>query len=522
MIVGSDQKELLLKEIREFDKLGKSFVQGDITSSEFKSKSGGMGVYAQRGGKKFMIRLRIMSGILESKHFGLVLELADKYELNKIHLTTRQTIQLHDLSFDQVIEVMEKSIENDLYTRGGGGNYPRNVALSPLSGVEVGEAFDPTEYAMKLNHHFLGRISSYHLPRKLKVAFANSMLDSAICQVNDLGFVAVKKGDKKYFRLYMGGGLGNSPELGIEYDALIEPEYVLDCVDAMTNLYMEEGDYQNKSKARLRFVMKRLGAEVFSARFKDHLQRVIKARKYTLSEPDKTFSMSSNLKLEKTEAFGSIVEQKQPDRYSLVLHPQAGQLSLEAAKRIFNQIENNEGVEIRLGMDQSMYLRNLTMDEAKNIAHRVPELCAETRLRRSISCIGTPTCQIGIQQSQNLLREIVKYFGSRDFNVENIMPAVNISGCVSSCARHQTSLIGFSGKRKKYNDEVVDAYSLFTADMLDVQNLSLGEFRGDLAAEIIPEFLYRMAEAALQSGLTVEEYISDETMLGSLLREYTL
>ena len=56
-------------------------------------------------------------------------------------MTTRQAVQLHDLDIDSVCDIMEDGIEHHLFTRGGGGNFPRNVSLSPLAGVEKAEAF---------------------------------------------------------------------------------------------------------------------------------------------------------------------------------------------------------------------------------------------------------------------------------------------------------------------------------------------------------------------------------------------
>ena len=67
---------------------------------------------------------------------------------------------------------MEDGLKHGIYTRGGGGNFPRNVALSPLSGVEIGEAFDVTEYALKVNEYLMKDIYKYKLPRKLKVSFS--------------------------------------------------------------------------------------------------------------------------------------------------------------------------------------------------------------------------------------------------------------------------------------------------------------------------------------------------------------
>ena len=52
---------ILKQEIDDFRNLGHRFLKKEISVGDFKGKSGGMGVYAQRGGEKFMIRLRTNS-----------------------------------------------------------------------------------------------------------------------------------------------------------------------------------------------------------------------------------------------------------------------------------------------------------------------------------------------------------------------------------------------------------------------------------------------------------------------------
>ena len=61
-----------------------------------------------------MIRLRTNSGILPLKHLQLIKTFLEKYDIEKIHLTTRQAIQLHDLSIDNVCDIMEKALNNGL------------------------------------------------------------------------------------------------------------------------------------------------------------------------------------------------------------------------------------------------------------------------------------------------------------------------------------------------------------------------------------------------------------------------
>ena len=97
-----DIKKVLLPEIEEFRKVGHKFVNGEISVMDFKGQSGGMGVYAHRGGKEFMIRLRIPSGIITMPQFKLICDWADKYKLGGLHFTTRQAIQYHGISIDDV------------------------------------------------------------------------------------------------------------------------------------------------------------------------------------------------------------------------------------------------------------------------------------------------------------------------------------------------------------------------------------------------------------------------------------
>ncbi|MGC4017908.1 MAG: hypothetical protein QM793_00820 [Muricomes sp.] len=144
----------------------------------------------------------------------------------------------------------------------------RNVSLSPLSGVEE-EAFDVTPYALMVNEYFIPQMSSYKLPRKFKVAFSNNSKDTANASIADLGFLAVKQGDKNYFKLYIGGSMGANGAISLSYDELIEPKDVLYYVEAAIKLLIEEGDFENKSKGRMRFIVKRLG----EGEFPENLQR---------------------------------------------------------------------------------------------------------------------------------------------------------------------------------------------------------------------------------------------------------
>ena len=541
-------KDELRKELPAFAELGHKFVSKEISSAEFKATSGGMGVYAQRSGSEFMIRLRALGGILDFEKLNFVYQLAKQFSLDSIHLTTRQMIQLHHLTLDIMIQIMKEAIDHDMITRGSGGNYPRNATISPLSGVELGEAFDVTPYAILVNKYFLSQINSYRLPRKFKVAFSNHGKDSAKASIADLGFLAIKKEEKEYFQVYLGGSMGPNGATSVLYDELISPCDILYHVEALLSLFTEEGDYHNKAKARIRFIVARMGSEAFLACYKKHLtkikqtkelsfalnkeeqkaikeQRIFEEQKITkLQKISKEQIIEQNLVEEEAKDISySIPEailQKQANLYSVDIHPQGGFLNTKDLGKLLHFIENLNQIEVRLTMEGSMILRNLTAKQAKELLELTRDIRKTTRLGQSISCVGASICQIGIQNSQDLLKDILDYFADKGFT-EDRLPSLAISGCSNSCSRHQVSEIGFQGKMKRVNDVLTDAYSLQIGGFVGMGESRLAKDYGDLVVSVIPEFLYQLALQLVDYNLEFREYmIKKEEEFIKLLEQY--
>ena len=511
-------KEELLVEIEAFKELGDNFLKGEVSVADFKKVSGGMGVYSERSKKEFMIRLRIPSGITNIEQMNLLCDIAEKYELEKFHLTTREAVQYHNLSIDQVCNIMKDGIDNGIYSRGGGGNYPRNVAMSPLSGVDRSEAFDVTAYALAVNNHFLSKITTYKLPRKLKVSFSSNNDDLGHASVADLGFLAVIKDDKKYFKVYMGGGLGRNPKVAIEYDELIEPSEVLYHVEAITNLFINEGDYENRNKARIRYIVERLGEEKFLEVYKEHLKSVKNAEKLDLEVTLKEYiKQGSEINVKHSRLY----EQKQKGLYSVYFHPIGGQIYVKELRNILENLKAVEDLEIRLTMTEGIYFRNLNGEEAKKVLDLTQDLGGETAIEQSVSCIGVPICQVGILESQKTLNNIIDYFKEKNYK-NDVLPRVHVSGCGNSCAVHEVVGIGFTGKRKKVNDNVEDVFELHINGSFEIGNARLGKVYGDILASEVPEFLYQLALIIENKNIDFYEFVkNNESELIEIVKKYT-
>ncbi len=388
------------------------------------------------------------------------------------------------------------------------------VSLSPLSGVDKNEAFDVTDYALQVGDYLMSKITTYHLPRKLKIAFSSSDEDTANSTVNDLGFLATIVDSKPYFRVYIAGGLGNNPAVSIDF-GLIEPNEVLYHVEAMTQLFIAEGDYNNKAKARIRYIPRRMGVDNFVQCYKEHLQKVKETfsfDEYKKVKPVITHNEHTNPNLKETN---NLIAQKQNGLYSVILHPFAGQFKTQDLKNLIKFLENCDKKSIRLSMDENMYIRDLTADKATELLDIMKEMNT-TKIEQSISCIGVPTCQMGIEQSQTLLKNILDELKKQNAPLE-VLPKTYISGCTNSCARHQANELGFEGCKKKGKD----AFKLYVGGIHSKNKTELGKLIGTILAEQIPSFMCELSFLLQKQNLNFKQLISEkEDLFETLISRY--
>jgi len=161
--------ENLLQEFRGelagFREMTEKFYAGEVSTKEYKGFSGGFGSYAQKGGRASMLRLRLPGGRVTKEKLRFIADAIEEYGIDKVHFTTCQTVQFHNLSAKAVCELMEKALDAGIVTRGGGGDFPRNVMASPPV---------PLEYRFQVRRSLMRMLSIslvvwYRLPRRRTV-----------------------------------------------------------------------------------------------------------------------------------------------------------------------------------------------------------------------------------------------------------------------------------------------------------------------------------------------------------------
>ncbi len=502
----------LQKQIDLFREKTAQFASGELSVKDYKGFSGKYGSYAQRGGKASMLRLRMAGGHISKDKLKSIIDMCEKYGIERIHCTTCQTVQLHNIPFDKTADLMTDAIENGFYTLGGGGDFPRNVMVSPLSGVEKGENFDVYPYAEKAAEYLISQIDAVKMPRKLKVCFSNSPSNSVHATFRDLGFVSRPNGK---FDIYCAGGMGLFPRMGVKIAESVDGSKVLYYIRAMIDFFCEYGNYENRSKARTRYIQETLG-DSFIEKFNEKLDK-------SLAEGglDIAVSASEVTKAGKKTQIDSkyVTEQKQDGLYTVKFHPIGGNLTPAVLKNLYETIKDMDAVELRLSPDETVYIINCDGGEAQKVL-AATECGARSDIEESVACIGASICQQGLRDSQELLGAILEKVKPLGL-APDALPAVHISGCMSSCGTHQIGSIGFHGKVKMIDKKPVPGFTVSIKGCDRQGAESFGEELGVIASDDIPEFMAELGKTVDASGMSYNEFAEKHNdVIEEIIKKY--
>lgn len=503
-----------LPDLAEFREKTMRFHNGEMTVPEYKGFSGGYGSYAQRGGKKHMLRLRMAGGRITKERLCFIVDMIKKYKIDTVKLSTCQSIQLHNLEAEDLCELIEEAWRAGMISRGGGGDFPRNVMASPLSGVEVDEYFDVMPYAEAMGDYLMQFIKAVKFPRKLKVGFSNSMKNETHVTFRDLGFAANEDGT---FDVYAAGGLGNRPALGVRVAEHVAPEKVCYYAKAMVDTFVTYGNYENRGRARTRFMQETLGPEGFAKAYQEKLAEVMQQEDLELVVEKREIHKTG---AEEAAKDSRLTAQKQQGLYAVFYQPIGGLIPPEKLAVLWEAIRDMDEVEIRLTPREGMYIINCNAKEAKKLLELTAD-GANTLFETSVACIGNAICQVGVRDSQALLQACVEAVRKENF-ADGVLPQIHISGCPSSCSAHQIGAIGFRGAVKQSPEGPKPAVAIFI-DGCDRQGREyLSEAGKSMTLEAVPKFLVELGRMIAAEHSTYEEWIkTHHEKLEELIETYT-
>ncbi len=520
------------KEKRNFLKiseLSKDGLKNKEKEKEWNEIRTSYGIYTEGKRGTYMIRPRFLEGKITTDKLEFLLKLALKYGDRRLHLTTRQDIQLHGVKRENIHKLLEKLSEKEYFTKATGGNSARAVIAPSSSGFEE-EIFDVTPHNKIVTEHILSSDDYMGLPRKYKIAFSNKEENSTYVKISDLGFLAVEKNGKKGFTVYGGGGLGPvSKEAMILRDFIKENE-ILYHVRAMRNLFSEHGNRKVKAKARIRYIVINLGEEEFLNLYNKYLDEVhenigdeykkitekklIEEREKIKKEnAGKRFSNNEGIFKKKTDY--NLIKGKYEAEYGYYIRPEKGDINQEIGKEIISFLKKlNYEIEMRLTSNQEIFVRKLIKEDALKLK-KINRKFSKKEFFNSYSCIGKSVCNLGILDTPTILDEILKYFKNKQ-RLADYLPKLNFSGCPNSCAAHQIGKLGFQGKLKK--DGIY--FNIFArGEFRNRKIVKLNKNIGEIKSEQIPFFLEELATILKNGNISYEEYMK-KNEFDDLIKKY--
>lgn len=491
-------EEQFREQIHDFVETIEKFDKGEIDRKAYKGISGGFGSYAQRDPSKHMLRLRMAGGNLTEKRLEFLTEAVKDYGVELMKLTTCETVQLHNLKAEQVPVLMEKAIDAEIYSRGGGGDNPRNIMMSPLSGVQKGEAFDVKPYAEAAAEYLLSIAGEIHMPRKLKVAFCNGADDSVHSAFRDMGFMANPDGT---FTLRIAGGLGGGYKMGVLVDEHVQATEILYDIRAMIETFCQHGNYENRAKARTRFMQETLGVDGLKTAFLENVQKMKEKGGLDLHVEEKTVTKKGSGEISDKR----VIAQKQPGLYAVAYHPIGGCLPAGKPAELLALLKEIPDAECRIAPHETIYIINLTADETKKVLAATAD-GAQTAFENSVACIGASICQQGVRDSQAALRAAVA--AVREAGIpDGALPKICISGCPSSCSAHQAAALGFQGAAKTVDGKPESAFKMFVGGSDKLGAAKFGEAGAVILERDLPKLLVELGKAAAASNMNWETWI---------------
>lgn len=526
------------REFDDFETEATEFLKGNREERLFIGFRLKQGVYGQRQPARQMIRIKLPLGMVTSDQLDVLGDVIEEYApLRKGHITTRENVQIHHIPLHRMTGVLRAIGAVGLSSREGCGNTVRNVTGDPWAGIRADEPFDPTPYAGAYVRYWVRNPLTQLLPRKWKTSFSAADDDVAMSLMHDLGFIAkvqdVDGEPVRGFKMVVGGGLSTMPKDAITIREFVSVDEFLKVSEAVLRVFNDASELRkNINKARIKFLVHRVGPEEFN--------RMVEAR---LQEPwaqDGDFRPDRLLFLDDEESDAPALPatplpvaaedrfefeawkrantrpQRQAGYVAAEVKVPQGDLTPEQFRGLGAVIRAYGNGRARTTPWQNLVIRWVPEGYLYGVWRDLRALglagAGALSLRDVVSCPGTDSCKLGITSSMGLNRAVserIEAMGINDPLTEQVL--VNISGCPNSCGQHHIANIGFHGAAMKSGERQAPAYHVFVGgERHNGRDLRHGTLiKARIPAKRVPvavERYLRMYEAQRQPGEAFNEY----------------
>jgi sulfite reductase (NADPH) hemoprotein beta-component len=508
----------------------------ELTEEEFLPLRLQNGLYMQR--HAYMLRIAVPYGLLSTAQMRMFAHIARKYDRGYGHFTTRQNIQFNWIELEQTPDILTDLASVEMHAIQTSGNCIRNTTTDEFVGVAADEIVDVRPYA-----EIIRQWSTFHpefiaLPRKFKIAINGAVEDRAAIAVHDIGLTAVlNDAGEVGFKFMVGGGLGRTPIIGSVINEFVPWQHLLTYTEAIMRVYNQFGRRDNKYKARIKILVKAVGAEEFArlveAEFADlkdgpetltreEVERVAQwfNPKPYLTLPnidpraehagDKAFAnwLQRNVKPHKVPGYASVVLSLKKTGVP------PGDATAEQMDFVADLADKYSFNELRVTHEQNLVLADVEQSKLFEIWQQAKARGLATPniglLTDMISCPGGDYCSLANAKSIPIAAAIAERFDNLDFQHDIGDIELNISGCINACGHHHVGHIGVLGVDK-------DGAEWYQVSIGGAQGneSAIGKIIGpSFSAPQMPEVIGRLLEVYVKNRVDGERFVDVAQRLG--------
>jgi ferredoxin-nitrite reductase len=406
---------------------------------------------------KFMMRLRLPSGIINSAQLRVLGNILQRYgDEGSADLTTRQNIQLRGIRIEDLPQIFAEMEAVKLTCVQSGMDNVRNITGSPVAGLEADELYDTRAMIQELQDQItncgIGNPEFSNLPRKFNIAIAGCRDNSVHAEINDLAFIPAFKDQEFGFNIVVGGFFsGKRVEPAIPLNAWVPPEGVIPFSLAMLRVFRDHGLRVNRTKARLMWLIDEWGIEKL---------RSTLAAEYDY--PLATAAAKDEIVWEKRDHLG-VYAQKQAGLNYVGIHIPLGRLFAEDMFELARIAEIYGSGEVRLTVEQNGIIPNVPTD-------RLDSLLAEPVLqkfsvdphnltRSVVSCTGAQFCNFALMETKQQAEQFAHQLADRVTVPQPVR--FHWTGCPNSCGQPQVADIGLMGTKVRKNGKMMEGVDIY-------------------------------------------------------------
>ncbi len=538
-IYEEHDQQLLDERVAQFRDQTNRYLEGKLSDMEFLPLRLQNGLYVQRYAP--MLRVAVPYGTLSSAQLRTLGRIARDYDKGYGHVSTRQNIQYNWPDLRDVPDILADLAAVQMHAIQTSGNCIRNVTTDEFAGLRPEEVEDPRPWCEIIRQWSTFNPEFAYLPRKFKIA-VNGVPDAdpAVIGVHDIGVQLVERDGETGFRILAGGGLGRTPMVGqtiVEYTRWPD---LLAWLEAIMRVYNKYGNRDNKYKARIKILVKAIGAERYYELAKQEFEE-LKGGPITLT-PDEVERVKAGFREpgferdlpEEPEAFAqALAENREFSRWyhtnamkhkmpgyaavTLTLKQTGrppGDLTDEEFEAVADLAERYSLDEARTTHQQNIVLPHVRKDELFEVWQRAKELGFATPnlrlLTDIVACPGGDYCALANAKSIPIAEAIQRRFDDLDFVHDLGDLDINISGCMNACGHHHVGHIGILGVDKKGRE----FYQITLGGRGDKIS-RIGEKMGpSLEAEDVPDAISRIVDVYVENRHEGEPFIDTYERIG--------